>query len=365
MTVPEIHSATVVTEREGILSRVPPWLTLLVLAPVLGELVSGHQAPLEFINPLNFLLLSLPYGCGALLCRELVVRWGGGSLCLLLLGIAYGVYEEGVVVYSLFDPHWSELGAMAQYGYFAGVNWTWAAGTVQFHALVSIGASVALAHMIYPDQRAKPWLGKRGLVVGVVVLLAWIPALGSIMIFDMKRPLPPLHLYAAAWGVIAALVLAAYRIAKRTTSAARHASVKPWAFFLLGAVNISLLFIGVYIMPEHGAPPLIVTMLLLILLDAVSLFLWWRWSGRGWGWDDRHRLALVSGILAFFVLFTFLKDLESWQGSSIVGVLAILGLWQLGRTVYRRIGADQGDALLTGYQVRKDDWNYNTELNDE
>jgi len=87
------------------IKRTPPWLTLLLLAPVLGELVSVHQTPLEFINPLNFIILSLPYGFGALICRELVVRWKKGWLSLLLLGVAYGVYEEAIVVYSVFDPN--------------------------------------------------------------------------------------------------------------------------------------------------------------------------------------------------------------------------------------------------------------------
>jgi len=71
-------------------------------------------------------------------------------------------------------------------------------------------------------------------------------------------------------------------------------------------------------------------------LDMVSLLLLWRWSGYGRGWDDRHRLALVAGILAFFVYFSFDKDFELWRGSSIVGALTVLSLWRLSRTVYRQ-----------------------------
>lgn len=310
---------------------------MLALAPILGELVSCHQTPLEFINPLNLLILSLPYGCGALICRELLVRWGGGGLCLVLLGTAYGVYEEGVVVYSLFDPHWSELGPLAQYGYYAGVNWTWAVMTVQFHATVSIGSSVALTHMIHADLRAQPWLGKRGLAVCIACLLAWIPVMGLIMTIDMKRPFPPLHLYIVACGMVLALVYAARRFATRPTSTVEKAPARPWFFFLLGLINITVVFVGVFLTAEQGTPPLIVTMLSLILLGAVSLLLVWRWSGYGRGWDDRHRLALVAGLLAFFVYFSFDRDIELWRGSSIVGALTILGLWRLGRTVHHRL----------------------------
>lgn len=47
-------------------------LTLLVLAPAIGELLSGSSTPQQFFNPLSFLLLVGLYGCGALLVRELV-----------------------------------------------------------------------------------------------------------------------------------------------------------------------------------------------------------------------------------------------------------------------------------------------------
>ncbi|MCX6836109.1 MAG: hypothetical protein NTW07_13475 [candidate division Zixibacteria bacterium] len=324
------------SNRTGILRRVPPWLTLLALAPILGELVSCHQTPLEFINPLNLLILSLPYGCGALVCRELMVRWRGSGLCLILLGVAYGVYEEGVVVYSLFDPQWSELGSLAQYGYYAGVNWTWAVMTVQFHAAISIGSSVALAHMIYTNRRAQPWLGKRGLAVCFAGLLTWIPVMGLIMILDMKRPFPPPHLYILACGIVLVLVYAARRFASRPASTVERAPAQPWFFFLLGLINITTVFVGVFLTAEQGTPPLVVTVMSLMLLDGVSLWLLWRWSGYGRGWDDRHRLALVAGLLAFFVYFSFDKDIELWQGSSIVGVMTILGLWRIGRTVHRR-----------------------------
>jgi hypothetical protein len=323
------------------LSLVPPWLTLLALAPILGELVSCHQTPLEFLNPLNLLILSLPYGCGALLCREMMIRWGGGALCLLLLGIAYGVYEEGVVVYSLFDPRWSELGPLAQYGFHAGVNWTWAMVTVHFHALVSIGSSVVLAHLIHADRKALPWLGKRGLIICFAALLAWIPVMGLIMTFDMKRPFPPLPLYLAAWGIVLLLVWAARhhaarRVAPRPASTVQRTPTRPWCFFLLGLINMTAIFIGVFSTAKYDFPPFVVTMLLLLLLEGASFVLVWRFSGHGRGWDDRHLLALVAGFLAFFVYFSFDKDLELWHGSSIIGVLTIIGLWRLARLVNKR-----------------------------
>jgi len=176
-------------------------------------------------------------------------------------------------------------------------------------------------------------------------LLAWIPIMGLIMTIDMKRPFPPLHLYIVAWGVVLGLAWAAHRVANQSPPTVERTPARPWLFFCLGLINITAVFVGVFSTAERGIPSLAMTMLLLVLLDGISLLLVWRWSGHGRGWDDRHRLALVAGFLSFFVYFSFDKDIELWQGSSIVGVLTILGLWQLGRDVYRRLRIRQSQIL--------------------
>jgi hypothetical protein len=145
------------------MKRLPPGLTLFLMAPILAELLSGHQPPLEFFDPLSWFITSLPYGCAAVICRELVVRWDKGWLSLLLLGVAFGFYEEAIVVRSIFDPNWSELETLARYNRFAGVNWTYGALLVHFHVLISIVASVVLTEILYPERRDDRWVGNKAL----------------------------------------------------------------------------------------------------------------------------------------------------------------------------------------------------------
>jgi hypothetical protein len=314
------------------MKRIPPGLVLFLLGPILGELVSGHQPPLVFFDPLNFVILSLPYGCGALICRELVVRWNKGKLSLLLLGVAYAFYEEGIVVRSFFDPKWGELGKLADYNYFAGVNWTYAEMLVHFHVLVSIGASVILAEVLFPERRHQRWVNNKVLAVCWVGLLLWFPA-GWLM----TSYRPPAGWYILTWLAIFGLILAArYLRVQNLPSIGRTACRSVW-FFLLGLVNMSVFFLAVYLTPEIGVPPLLVTVLLLILLDGVTVWLVLRWSDNGHAWDDRHRLAWVAGQLGFFILFGFLSDLEIWEGKSIASVLAIAWLWRLGQRVKQRV----------------------------
>ncbi len=316
------------------MKRIPPWLTLLLIAPLLGEIVSGHQAPLELCNPLSVLLLMLPYGFGALLCRELVVRWRKRWPSLLLLGIAYGLYEEGIVVRSIFNPAWTELEAMETYSRFFGVTWTYAAILIHFHVLVSIGASVLLAQILHSDQRGEPWLGKSGLAVCIAGLLFWWPA-GWLM----TQYQPPLGLYLLCAMVIAGLILAAWKLPAGFPAPKQKPVPRPILFLLLGFVNMTAFFLAVYALPEVWRPPLWATVAGLALLDAATLWLIARCSGNGGAWNDLHRLAWAAGGLGFFILFNIAGDLERFEGKSLTAAAAILGLWLIRGRILRRAAA--------------------------
>jgi hypothetical protein len=315
----------------NLIKRTPPALALILLAPVLGELVSAHQTPWEFINPVNFLVLSLPYGFGAVLCREFIVRRKKGLVALLLLGVAYGIYEEGIVVHSFFNPAWDELGALARYGYHGGVNWTWSELMVHFHLFISIGASIMLAEVIYTDQRGKSWLDTKALIICAVGLAAWVP-LG----FFMTDYFPPAGWYAASWAVFLLLLAAAWFLPVLPPSSLTKKPPHPLFFFLLGMLNMTVYFVAVYLTADAGAPPWPATVILLPMFDIVALWLVYCWSGRGYIWNDRHRLALVAGLLAFFIYFCFDKDVERFSGLSIIGTASIAVLWMLWRIVKRR-----------------------------
>jgi len=103
-----------------------PVLTLFFLSPIVGELLSGSTPLPHFLNPLTLFFLTGLYGSGAIIVREAVKRWGKGWASVLLLGAAYGVLEEGVMVKSFFDPAWPDLGILGIYGRWLGVNWVWA-----------------------------------------------------------------------------------------------------------------------------------------------------------------------------------------------------------------------------------------------
>src|SRR5262245_4161402 len=81
-----------------------PAIALFLLAPLVAEFILG-DFPVVFL-PLIVVLAPL-YGGGALLIREVTRRTGRGWPTMLLLALAYGVLEEGLLTQSLFDPHYA------------------------------------------------------------------------------------------------------------------------------------------------------------------------------------------------------------------------------------------------------------------
>jgi hypothetical protein len=160
-------------------------MTLLVLSPALGELLSGSSPPLQFFNPVLFFLLVCLYGCGALLVREIVVRRQLNAAGVLLLGAAYAVLEEGLLCKSFFNPFWTDTGFLSIYGRAWGVNWVWTLGLTVYHMTVSIAVPIFLTEALFPSQAAVPWLRRRGWI-SAGTALAVVTVLGFLF-FDNRQ----------------------------------------------------------------------------------------------------------------------------------------------------------------------------------
>ncbi len=279
--------------------KFPPALALFLIAPIFGELFSGSTPLNEYLNPFSLIVLSLLYGCGAILVRELVLRWKKGWASLLLLGFAYGVYEEGLVVRSFFDPNWIDLGSLAIYGRVAGVNWVWSQHLTVYHALISIAASITFVEMLYASLRAEPWIKSRK---------GWIANwAGFSSVLFIGRVLTPYDApdgwVLLAWLAIFFFAGLARLIPAQILPPRQRQAPSPWRFFFIGIVGMFLQFFLISIGADNGAYPFPVAMLILTVFDLGVLFLVLRWNGNGAAWDDRHRMALIAGGLSFFLIF--------------------------------------------------------------
>ncbi|HZY48120.1 MAG TPA: hypothetical protein VFE96_10025, partial [Candidatus Bathyarchaeia archaeon] len=149
-----------------------PILLLFFLSPLVGEGLSGSTPPLAFLNPAVTLLLACLYGSGALLVRDYARRWRKGWRSILILGAAYGVIEEGIMVRSFFNPAWKDLGVLATYGRWLGTNWVWAEWLAIYHAIFSITIPIFLVELTFPGSKMRIWLSTKARVLfhGLLVL---------------------------------------------------------------------------------------------------------------------------------------------------------------------------------------------------
>jgi hypothetical protein len=320
--------------------RPPPGLVLFLLAPAVGELLSGSSPPAEFFTPFGFTIMTALYGGGAVLCRELKVRWQKGMGSLLLLGAAYGVLEEGLMVASFFNPAWPDLGALGVFGRWLGVNWVWAVELALYHAIVSITVPVMLVELVYPDRRGTPWLG--GGWFRAVALIFAADVVGGLIIFSVVTGYKPTE----AQIIFSVLLAVGFALLARRLPAdwARRGSKRMrrplfyGALTILGAVASGAVF---WVLPGIKSPllhPVIVmalgALLDLLLIRSLADYDWRRST-------DLHRFAVAAGSLSLFVAFDFLQELDRTRtdnkaGMSLVGLSFLVGLALLGLKVRRR-----------------------------
>lgn len=111
------------------------------------------------------------YGTGAVVIREIARRWKKEGVSILLMGMAYGVFEEGIMARSFFDPGWQDLGQLAFYGRWIGVNWIWSIALTIFHAVVSISIPIVITELLYPKKKDTLWLSKNELIIAIIIYL--------------------------------------------------------------------------------------------------------------------------------------------------------------------------------------------------
>jgi hypothetical protein len=298
------------------MKRFAPVIALVLLAPFVGEYLLGNLS-VRVLLALPFLVPM--YGCGALLIREVVRRTGFGWPAILLLGAAYGVVEAGLADQSLFNPTFEGHDFLSVTPVPAlGIS---AQNTMSFvvgHAVWSIGLPIALVEHLTPARRTIPWLGRIGLTV-TALLYTW----GLWIIFrelhDREGFLAsPAQLAGAA--VTAVLLVGAAFLTRRPAAACDGRVPRPWLVGVCGFVLSSVFFAR----PENWFGFVFGGVLLVVAAVLVVA------GARRSGWNERHHLALVGGVLLTyawggFALTALLEpgDGVRWIGNAVFAAAAV------------------------------------------
>ena len=302
--------------------RPPPWLVLLLLAPAVGELLSGSSPPAEFFQPLGFTVMTVLYGCGALICRELKVMWGKGVGSLVLLGCAYAVVEEGLMVASFFNPDWVDLGALRGFGRALGVNWVWAVELTLYHAFFSVATSVLLVELMYPGEKAKQWLSGRGFKVAAGAFL--LDVVGGLALFGhLLHYYPPVPQYLLFVGVAALFVHAARRLPADWLRRGTRPMRRPIYYAALSFITALFSFLIFAALPNVSEAPYMP-----LAVSASGVLLVWgvvrHLRGHEWRKAGRSRLlGLVSGPVLLFIAGTPIQELDASRVDDASGMMLV------------------------------------------
>jgi hypothetical protein len=323
--------------------RAGPIVTLLVLSPVIGEVMSGATR-------LSYIFVLVPeimvWGCGTLIIREVVRRWQGGWMSLLLLGFGLSVAEEFIIQQTSIAPlPWA--GATSAYGRAWGVNWPYFLFMLGYESVWIVLVPIQITELIFPERRHSSWLRGRGILVASVVFLAgsflawflWTQRARPLM-FHVPVYQPPTATVLA--GLIAIVVLAATAYLVRGSWRTASPGTPPRPLVVVAAA----IFLGlpwyalmVLVFGPTRQIPLLVTIVIATAWAAAVFFLIKRWSLRS-QWQDRHRWALCFGALLVCMTGGFLGA-SAWPvkdiiAKAVLNLMALVCMADLARRIARR-----------------------------
>ena len=289
-----------------------PIICLALLTPGIPEYLSTSSSLLTAVNNPIFFFLQISinvgqYTAGALLIREAVIRWHKGWGTVFVLGLAYGITEEGLGDATLFNATHGTDGILGSFGRFAGVNWVWSTGVLAFHVIYSIGLPILLLGLAVPWTRGRSLLGNRGIAVALATVVATTSA-EMVLVYGEDRFWLGWVLLVGCLVAIGLLVLLAYRApADLWTPSRLHSTLRPWQVGTIGFTFFPIALLLEYDLISDRVPAYVV-ILLELLIFAAFLETMRRGIGR-----SQNELLLVNLAMGFVV----------WQAT--FGVLLTLG----------------------------------------
>lgn len=118
-----------------------------------------------------------------LVIRDTVVEWRLGIASIVMLGLAYGIYNEGIVAKTLLHAE-VPVPSFNHYAFFGGVNFSWLVSILIWHACHSVLYPILLTFVLWPGTAEQLWLGRK-----TKICFLAISGLVGTLIFFVRRHL--------------------------------------------------------------------------------------------------------------------------------------------------------------------------------
>lgn len=130
-----------------------PVLALVIFSPLLAEFASGNNPFFKFFSPWGVALGLGFYGLGILIIREVASYKKLSYFSIFLLGCAFGILEEGILLKSWFDPSWPGAGILSRGLNIGGFIPLQALMLTIYHAVLSILIPIMLVNSLVGSDR--------------------------------------------------------------------------------------------------------------------------------------------------------------------------------------------------------------------
>ncbi len=270
-------------------SHLKATVILMVIAPALTEIVSGNTPPHALLHPQIAGFLVAAYGLPLLLIRETAIRWRLRTGGLFLLGLAYGFLNEGLLAQTLIRYEHVPVANFDHYVCAAGINFSWMALIVPWHALMAVCLPLALLASWFPSCADSPWLGGKAFSVLAMIV-------GGCVVFLGVARTPRFQMRAFLLAILVLTACAWFRRGSRLLEK-RHATRRTVAF-AFGSFFYLALFLGGVVLAAWKAPAGVY----FAYIAAVILGAWWIASRYGF---ERSPNAAMVATGAYFVASLF------------------------------------------------------------
>lgn len=145
---------------------------VLLFLPQCIELITGSTPIGRYVQPFVIIFFVCAYGLPVLLIREYAIRKQLSAIGIISLGIAYGVFNEGLLARTMTASGHLPIPEFDVYMTVGGIHlFPWAVTISLFHALASVLLPIAFTHTFFPEDRKRTWLTTRTVVIGTGILL--------------------------------------------------------------------------------------------------------------------------------------------------------------------------------------------------
>jgi hypothetical protein len=222
-------------------------LTLIVIAPVLTEIVSGNMPAHALLNPRLAGFLFLAYSFPLVVIREVALRWRLPVTGVFLLGLAYGILNEGLLAQTLIRSEHVPIDRFDHYLFVRGFNFSWTCVIVPWHGFLAVLFPIALVSRWFPTCAQMNWLSRPAFVALTSLLIGLVVFVGLA-----RTPHPQM---VACLVAMAALVWLASVVRDQEPRTARQ-GLLPGLAFLLGSVSYLVFVLGLIVLAARRVSPL-------------------------------------------------------------------------------------------------------------